>query len=299
MTRTNSTIQAAKKRKADDFYTQRADIDKELDHYRHHFAGQVAYCNCDSSESNFVKYFQDNCEDLGLNGLHFTAFDFRHEEALALIRRSNIVVTNPPFSLFREFFKLLMKYEKRFVVVAPYTCLHYLDVWPHLKAGRVWLGYNANKISTFDVTDDYADYLVRSGRSHKVVDGRVKGVAHCTWLTNLTHPRSVAGGRDVPFIQTDSVYDPETYPHYDNYNAINVNRVDRIPMDWDGYMGVPTTFLVKHNPLQFELCGIMNTGEANEGIRYPNTKHGRPLINGKEIFTRIIIKRINNGDNNV
>ena len=292
MVRTNKTLQAAKKAKQNEFYTRREDIDKELNEYhRAQFRGKIVYCNCDSAHSNFVKYFQDNCEDLGLNGLHFSAYDFRHEDALEEMRASDIVVTNPPFSLFREFFNLLVDNGKHFIVVAPYTCLHYVDVWPWLKSGEIWLGYNANKISTFEVPQGVADQLVREGRSHKVIDGKVYGQAHCTWLTNMGHSRAVTGGRDVPFVVTDCVYTPEAYPHYDNYDAINVNRVSQIPMDWDGYMGVPTTFLVKHNPLQFELCGIMNTGEANEGIRHPNSRHGRPTINGKEIYTRILIRR--------
>lgn len=292
MTRSNQTLQAAKKRKANEYYTQREDIDKELPHYHQHFKDKIVYCNCDSSESNFVKYFQDNCEDIGLNGLHFSAFNYQHDDAIKMLLEADIVVTNPPFSLFRSFYGTLRLHNKKFVVVAPYTCLHYVDIFPDLKRGDVWLGYNANSIKEFDIPNWMADDLVRQGRSHKVdKNGKVKGLAHCTWLTNLTHPKSVTGGRDVPFIQTDCEYDSERYPYYDYYNAINVNKVKEIPMDWEGYMGVPTTFLVKHNPLQFELCGIMNTGEVNEGIRHAGSPHGRPTINGKELYTRILIKR--------
>ncbi len=143
----------------------------------------------------------------------------------------------------------------------------YKEIFPLIKHGNVWLGYNPIRGMEFDRPD---------GTKHKM--------GNVCWFTNLDHRRRHEE------LRLYKRYTPEEYPHYDNYEAINVNRTKEIPEDYAGVMGVPISFLDKHSPNQFELLGIMNTGEENEGIRLPNTPHGRPIVNGRELYLRILIR---------
>jgi len=197
--------------------------------------------------------------------------DFRSRECVGLLRQADIVVTNPPFSLFREYLAQLVTYNKKFLIIGNKNAITYKEVFRLLKDNKIWLGYE---------------------QPSKFVDGKciitsqVQGL--CRWFTNLDTAK-----RHEELIMYKT-YTPEEYPHYDNYNAINVDKVTDIPCDYFGVMGVPITFLDKFNPFQFELLGIMNTGEENPGIRYPNTPHGRPIINGVEKYLRVLIRRKQN-----
>jgi len=301
----NRNLSEAKKAKNDEFYTQLSDIENELQHYKSHFEGKTVLCNCDDPEwSNFWLYFSLNFDFLGLKKLisiHYekdvpsykleitrgidlnndgkynqkdtvkTALiqngDFRSPESIELLQECDIVCTNPPFSLFREYIDLLMKYEKKFLVICNKNAITYKEVFKYIKNNQLWLGNT-------------------SPNSFKQPEGdepkNLKGLT--LWFTNLPHNK-----RNEKLILYRN-YNENDYPKYDNYNAIEVSKTKDIPIDYKGVMGVPITFLSCFNPEQFEILGIMNTGEINKGIRYENTPHGRPIINGKEIYFRILIK---------
>ncbi len=198
--------------------------------------------------------------------------DFRSEECIHLLKEADIVVTNPPFSLFREYVAQLVEYDKNFIIIGNKNSITYKEIFYLIKNGKLWLGYrNINKDMWFVVPDYY--------ECEKVVDGiRLKHIMGC-WFTNLDttkrHEQLTLYKR----------YTPEDYPHYDNYDAINVNKVAEIPYDYDGAMGVPITFLDKYNPEQFDLIGIDRYVDDN-----PN--YGKRFsINGKEKYARILIRK--------
>lgn len=150
-----------------------------------------------------------------------------------------------------------------------------------MKENKVWLGYNFGNME-FKVPDYYEPRKTRFWIDENGQKWRSLG--NICWFTNLDHSKR---HEDIILYKT---FTEEEYPKYDYYDAVNVNRVAEIPMDYSGIMGVPITFMDKYNPNQFEILGFMNTGEENEGIRYKNTPHGRPTINGKEIYFRILIR---------
>ena len=318
----NNPLLAANRAKQDEFYTQLPDIEKELKHYRKHFRDKTVYCNCDDPTiSNFYRYFHLNFAKLGLkrlittcyknqqpdlfsshdtetaarveyvgNGTEPTIFqlkedgDFRSRECIELLKQADIVVTNPPFSLFREYIAQLVEYGKKFVVVGSMNAITYKEVFPLIKSSRVWLGYGpAGKDMLFDVPEDYAQELVetkKEGSAYRLVDNIVKGrLGNASWFTNLDHRK-----RHEDLILYKK-YSPDEYPKYDNYNAINVNKTEHIPVDYAREMGVPITFLDKYNPEQFEIIGM-----DRPLITQLTGKQSRFKIKGKEIYARIVIR---------
>ena len=164
-------------------------------------------------------------------------------------------MTNPPFSLFREYVAQLVQYGKKFLIVGSQNAVTYKEVFPLIKDNRMWLGVTPKgQDMLFDVPEDYAQGLVataKEGSAYRVVNGVIKGrLGNAAWFTNLDHKK-----RHEKLILY-RCYSPEEYPVYDNYDAINVDKIAEIPMDWDGVMGVPVTFLDKYNPEQFEVMGI-------------------------------------------
>ena len=281
----NASLKKAKATKNDEFYTQITDIEKELKHYREHFKDKVVFCNCDDPQSsNFWKFFFKQFEVLGLKKLISTHYvkdntfeksyvlivesvpgvgvfitenkdfegngDFRSEECIEYLKQADIVVTNPPFSLFREYVAQLMEYEKKFLIIGNMNAITYKEFFPLLKDNKVWIGYNAVK-------------------EFKQPDGTMKQFGNICWFTNLDIKK-----RHENLILTEK-YTPENYPKYDNYDAIEVSKVADIPKDYDGVMGVPITFLDKYNPEQFEIIGLaperLSEDEASLQIkRYVN-----------------------------
>lgn len=258
----NANLHRAKDKKNDEFYTQLPDIENELKHYREHFKDKVVFCNCDDPEwSNFWQFFSLQFEFLGLKKLIATHFedekqsyklemwrdeagvhsgiktlqqngDFRSPESIELLKEADIVVTNPPFSLFREYIAQLMEYDKKFLIIGNKNAITYKEFFPLLKDNKVWIGYN-----------NPSEFGTPSGITKKM-----NGLTR--WFTNL----------DIKKRHEELVlykkYTPAEYPKYDNYDAINVDKVSDIPIDYDGVMGVPITFLDKYNPEQFEIMGI-------------------------------------------
>ena len=320
----NNQLSQAKKGKKDEFYTQLADIEAELKHYRGHFVGKTVLCNCDDPRmSNFFFYFVLNFHHLGLKKLITTCYknqnpnscskntskqavylvyegedigsppnpniaglvhplqgdgDFRSPECIKFLEEADIIVTNPPFSLFREYVAQLIEYEKKFIIIGNINAVTYKEIFPLIQTDQIWLGPSIHSGDReFEVPSSYP--LTAAGiriddQGRRYI--RVKGVR---WFTNLDFPQ-----RHQALI-LHKKYRPEEYPHYDNYDAINVDKTTDIPCDYDGVMGVPITYLDKHNPDQFEIIGIDRYVEDNPipGRRF--------TILGKEIYARILIRK--------
>lgn len=341
----NADLNGAKSAKKDEFYTQLVDIENEVKHYRKHFKGATVLCNCDDPEcSNFYFFFRDNFEFLGLKKLISTCYrntnwslfsegkdekaicciytgknkpfekrvleqggSFRSEECIEFLKEADIVCTNPPFSKFRDFVALLLKYQKKFLIIGNVNALKYKEVFPSVMRNEVWLGASIHSGDReFMVPDDYP--LEASGsrvddKGRKFI--RVKGVR---WFTNLDYKER---HEDIPLYKH---YTPEEFPRFENYDAINVGKTSDIPCDYDGVMGVPITFMDKYNPDQFEIVGV---GIANLGLSCgvepykPEHKKYRKevqkrgavdgdlymMVNGEVVvpFTRILIRRSKKG----
>lgn len=320
----NKNLHAAKTAKNDEFYTQLCDIEKELYHYRDFFRGKVVFCNCDDPEySNFWKYFQMNFFFLGLKKListHYepggqsykmeiiatdlptgqTAFpdyvktplegdgDFRSEECIEILEEADVVVTNPPFSLFREYVAQLMEYEKKFIIIGNINAITYKEFFPLLKEDKVWVGHKSfNQDTYFFVPPKYQNWLLenkKEGSAYKIINGVIMGrLASACWFTNIDIQK-----RHTPLDLYMRYHGNEDhFPKYDNYDAINVDKTCEIPEDYDGVMGVPITFLDKYCPEQFEVLGIANSARWIGYECYT-------IINGKKIYNRILIQRRKN-----
>lgn len=211
--------------------------------------------------------------------------DFRSDESVGLLLESDIVVTNPPFSLFRDFVDQLMSFEKDFLIVGNQNAITYREVWPLLNDGRVWLGVHSGDMA-FRVPA-YSE--PRATRYWEDDDGQKwRSLGNACWFTNLDHARR---HEEIPLYRKYTE-DPSVYPHYDNFAAIEVNRVAHIPVDYQEVMGVPVTFLGKHNPDQFELIGMSCYGQVDDEYKtgHPLGDY-RPYIDGKAVYQRIFVRR--------
>ena len=203
--------------------------------------------------------------------------DFRSKECIELLKEADIVVTNPPFSLFREYVAQLIEYDKKFLIIGNINAISYKEIFKIIKENKAWLGVNMGRgISGFIVPKHYELY----GTEARVdEDGnRIVATNNCLWLTNLDTAKR---HEDIILYKN---YTAEEYPNYDNYDAINIDKTKEIPMDYKGTMGVPITFLDKFNPDQFEIIGQMATTKIDE------FNFGYPYVNGSKIYARILIK---------
>ena len=201
--------------------------------------------------------------------------DFRSEESIELLKQADIVVTNPPFSLFREYVAQLVEYDKKFLILGDQNAITYKETFKLIAENKLWLGYDNGGTKWFQVPMDY-DIPTESRK--KVVDGvKYFSMGRILWFTNLDTTK-----RHDEFTLYKK-YTPEEYLKYDNYDVINVDKVSDIPMDYDGVMGVPITFVDKYNPEQFEMLGIANSARW---IGYKCLT----LIKGRKIYNRILIK---------
>ena len=294
----NGNLHAARRAKNDEFYTQLVDIENELKHYKKHFKGKIVLCNCDDPlGSNFVKYFSLNFEHLGLKKLIATHYkesnlfqqeppykleytgdkngnnipdleefvtemlddgDFRSAECEDLLEEADIVVTNPPFSLFREYVAQLMLFEKKFLIIGPLNAITYKKIFPLLKEDKMRMGFTHPK-----------EFILPSGES--------KPFGSTRWYTNLSH------AKHNEKITLHKKYYKKDFPKYDNYDAINIDKVADIPMDYKGVMGVPISFMDKYDPEQFEILGIANP------VRWIGYEC-LTIIKGRNVYNRILIK---------
>lgn len=307
----NDNLHKAKDAKNDEFYTRIEDVAEELRHYKKHFAGKVVLCNCDDPTwSAFWRYFHLNFAELGLKKLISTHYDrtestykmeyeggddnnvevgvktplegngdFRNAECIKLLDECDIVVTNPPFSLARAYAQCLREHGKQFVIIGDLNWITYKEIFPMLKDNEIWLGYSSVK-------------------EFVQPDGTIKKFGNKLWYTNLDIQK-----RHEKLILWQRYYDDdgnplpdaeERYPHYDNYDAINVDRVADIPVDYNGVMGVPITFIDKYNPDEFEIVGIT----LGNTVNYPMTaiyknaiqhNKGGSVQSGNKVNTRAAI----------
>lgn len=210
--------------------------------------------------------------------------DFRDPECIELLKQADIVVTNPPFSLFREYIGQLMEYEKKFLIIGNQNNVTYKEVFPLIMHNKVWLGYKSGDMA-FRVPDDYE---ARETRYWEDESGQKwRSLGNICWFTNLDHNKRHE--------ELDLVcrYSEEEFPKYDNYDAIEVNRVDNIPFDYNGVMGVPITFLDKYNPEQFEILGATENDASEAIIKLRvsgHYKYDRPYIKGVRKYARILIR---------
>lgn len=333
----NNNLHQAKKAKNDEFYTQLTDIEKECKHYKKHFKGATVLCNCnDALHSNFAVYFSLNFEVLGLKKLICTSYGedakaliyegdkngngvpdldewqtiklegdggFDSPECIEFLKEADIVVTNPPFSLFRDFVATMVQYGKKFLIIGNMNAITCKEIFPLIKEDKLWLGVSTfNQGMYFNVPEnyEYADtYKFDKERNGK----KVMRVAGICWFTNLDHVK-----RHYPLDLYKKYYkDSDEYPKYDNYDAIEVSKTCDIPMDYEGVMGVPITFLDKYCPEQFEIVGGFN------GYKECDNEHGLicgtpteyidkqgqvkvwngPTISKKTVYYRLLIRHIN------
>lgn len=317
---TNTDLASARKNKSDEFYTAYKDVSDEISLYpKSEFMNKVVYCPCDNYKtSNFYKFFKDNYQKFNLKKLIATSYnengkgtiiektwasesvrelsgngDFQSDECKSILKSSDIIVTNPPFSLFRKFIQLLIDYNKKFIILGNINGVTYREVFKHIVEKTLQLGGSIHSGDReFEVPDEYP----LDGIACRVSDDgkkyiRVKGVR---WFTNMNY-------KHLPLKHTilKECYSEENYPKYDTYDAINVNTMKEIPIDYYGIMGVPITVIDKMNPnfecefkdindniIRFEIIGQLNSGNNQN---YDFTK---PIIDGKCKFKRLLVKRI-------
>ena len=270
----NDSLNKAKKAKNDEFYTLYSDVAKELAHYQQHFKGKIVYCNCDNPEwSAFWRYFHINFSAMGLKKLIATYKgnptykmeytggididvtvglrtplkgdgDFRSQECLDILKESDIIVTNPPFSIAREYYiPMLYKYNKKFLIVGDLNWVKYKYVFPLFQSNQIWFGINNIKA-----------FLQPNGTMEKF--------GNKLWYTNLDHNNCNAK------IDCHRKYNESEYIKYDNYDAIECCPSNTIPVDYDGIMGVPISYLINHNPDQFEIVGLSRAWSTKTNKTY-------------------------------
>ena len=279
----NANLSKAKNAKNDEFYTRLEDIEKELNEYNPTvFKDKVIFCNCDDpTSSNFWIFFHMNFNRLGLKKLITTHYnmdgspsyameysskdpkddvdfnkgtkiplkgdgDFRSDECIDLLKQSDMVVTNPPFSLFREYIAQLDQYNKQFIVIGNKNAITYKEIFPLIKDNKLWLGFSQPK-----------EFGTPNGMTKKV-----NGLTR--WFTNVDTKKRHHKLETVYRWRKRKEKYPDLYPKYDNYDAIEVSKVLQIPLDYAGVMGVPVTFLDKYSPDQFEILGTSDNGNVAE-----------------------------------
>lgn len=215
--------------------------------------------------------------------------DFRSQECIELLKQSDIVVTNPPFSLFREYVQQLFDYKKKFLIIGNINCITYKEIFQKIKENEIWLGNGMGRwISGFIVPKSYDLY----GTEARIDENgnRIVSTNSCLWLTNLDHgrrhqPLSLMTMADNKRFNKKISKKQNSYKKYDNYDAIEVPYTDAIPSDYSGAMGVPISFLDKYNPDQFEILGM-----DDHRLQYPNWRGRGPDLNGKPVYRRVIIR---------
>ena len=207
--------------------------------------------------------------------------NFSSVECIEILKESDIVVTNPPFSLFRKFMSVLMKYNKKFLILCNFNAIGWKDFFPLIKEEKIWVGYHFGGMD-FILSDNYKNESNWYSENKKTSDNKqLMNVSSITWFTNLGEPRY----KKNEFIPLVKKYTEEEYPKFDDFDAINVDKTKDIPKDYDGFMGVPISFMDRYNSDQFEIVGILSGG-ASSCFHF-----GLPNVKGKTKFIRILIKR--------
>lgn len=326
----NTNLHKAKRGRDDEFYTTYQTVESELCHYKAQFEGKSVLCNSDNPyTSNFCKYFIDNFNNLGLKRLVCTSYnktythhqatlfdqrilqrnddatasglvldidsvddtnrdnvyckitnlksngDFRSNECTEYLKECDIVVTNPPFSLFREHVALTLKHKKKFLIIGNQNALTYKEIFPLIQSNKIWTGYKFGEMK-FRVPDDSEPRATRYWVDE--TGQKWRSLGNAMWLTNLDNERR---HRNLTLTYK---FDPNIHRHYDNYDAIHIRNIGEIPFDFFGIMGVPITIISMYNSEQFEIVGEANHGSDSKYDIF------KPILNGKEIFKRILIR---------
>jgi len=294
----NKKLNVAKTSKMDEFFTEYQTVEKELENYTSFFDGKTIYCNCDNYKTSaFFKYFLNNFERFKLkkiictwydknnggkceyynNQYHITQLDydgdFRNEKNISIIKESDIIVTNPPFSLFRDFIKLMMQYNKNFIVLGNLNAVKYKDVFPHIMNNRIFIGKSIRYGDTeFIVPNTFFDpKKTKNFTIDKISGNKLVKVPSIRWYTNLKYD-----GFNQTTLNLVKTIDSMVYEFFDGYdNIINCDKVSNIPKDYNGIIGVPISFIDKYNSNQFKIIGLIRV----------------PKIKGTEIYSRILIQK--------
>lgn len=318
----NKNVQDSRRNKQDEFYTSLSIIENELKHYKNHFKNKIVLCNCDDPRvSNFFRYFVMYFEVLELKKLIATCYknndanifteessdnavyleydgkikytcendfskipcknlkgngDYKSPECLKFLKEADIVVTNPPFSKMKEYLPFLIKNNKKFLILGNLNHATWAETFPYFFENKVWCGYNSGHF-WFQVPDSYEEKKT----DYKKINGvKYRRMGNICWFTNL----DIDKRHDI--FNSGKKFELGSYLKYDSYDAIEISRNVDIPMDYDGIMGVPITFLTKHNPDQFKLIGELHTGKGN------NYDFAFPKVNGKNKYVRLLIQKI-------
>ena len=210
--------------------------------------------------------------------------DFRSEECIELLKQADIVATNPPFSLFREYVATLVEYDKKFIIIGNQNAITYKEIFSFIKENKLWLGYYAGDMA-FAVPDYYEERETRFWVDE--TGQKWRSLGNICWYTNLDTTKR---HEDLLLFKT---YNPQDYPEYENYNAIEVSKTADIPCDYEGVMGVPITFMYKYNPKQFEIIWTTDRGGDGqiENLKKTHTRYDAPVVNGKGLYKRILIQK--------
>ena len=324
----NTNLIHAKRQKNDEFYTQLKDIETEMQAYLEYdpdvFRGKTVLLPCDDPNwSNFTKYFAEQFEALGLKKLISTSYspsgghgkvlileaedtqrgylhgdgDFRSTEVTALRDEADMVITNPPFSLFREFVAWMVEGGVSFSVLGNMNAVTYKEIFPSIRDNTLWIGATGMKSITYEVP-----VVGDVGRSQFEENGkRYQKMGNTCWFTNIQHGRrheqlKLMTQSDNEILNKRITNNANSYKKYDNYDAIEVPTTSGIPSGHSGVMGVPISFLDKYCPEQFEIVGMQSSAGYDAGIvGIPMIGSGdaRPIVNGKNTYARIFIRHIN------
>ena len=325
----NTNLIHAKRQKNDEFYTQLKDIQREMQAYLDHdpdvFRGKTILLPCDDPDwSNFTKYFTERFETLGLKKLISTSYspsgghgkmfvldgenelqweyltgdgDFRSAEVTALRDEADIVITNPPFSLFREFMVWLAEGGVLFSVIGNMNAITYKEIFPLIKDNKLWIGATGMRSITYEVPvegDVGPGQFEENGK-------RYQKMGNTCWFTNIQHgrrhePLKLMTQAENEVSNKRIINNANSYKKYDNYDAIEVPATSGIPSDYTGVMGIPISSLDKYCPEQFEIVGMQSSAGYDSGIvGIPMIGSGdaRPVVNGKNTYARIFIRHIN------
>jgi hypothetical protein len=303
----NKNLLIAKISKNDEFYTTMETIENELYEYKNYFKNKTIYCNCDNpTESNFVKFFINNFDTFELNKIIATSFNkngnglygefnkdkkliiknligngsFDSEECLKFLNEADIIITNPPFSLFRKFINLLIDNKKDFIVLGNVLKVIYDKILKQIIENKIFIGHSTRKgIIKFLVPDDYEF----PGKTFEIKDNKkYYGFGIIRWFTTLNHNKFSS-------LELKYDFDPNLHKRLDNYNILNVDKIEYIPKNYDGLICVPITFIDKYNSNQFKILGELHQMNLSEYLIGPGTKK---TVNGRNLFSRLVIKLV-------
>lgn len=329
MSKINASLNRAKMTKDDEFYTSIEDVQAEMGYYTEHFFGKTIFLNCDDpKESAFWEYFSLNFDFIGLKGLISTHYvndlesegpaymlrydaqagtneekitkkylkedgDFRSDESIELLKEADIVITNPPFSLWNEYIGQLIEYKKDFIILGDANKANSVDIFPLIRDNKMWFGVtrDGNGSMWFRVPLSKLSLDKELGSGQKIVEGQLlQTIGSTAWFTNLPHKK-----RQQEMVMTRFYEGNEdNYPIYDNYKAIEVKPVATMPMDYKGVMGVPVGFLSKFNPDQFEIIGMdidVHKGKLDDLKKSTwGGRFDRGYIDGKRKYGRLLVR---------